>query len=167
MLAALFFFLLYRKANLALEQVSLAKTDIDVDTVVALLAELEDTGAAIIERLENKQAELEQLVELLDAKMLDIQMALESQSAYDVAHKLADQASTQGSGSDPRLDQQIAAGVPDSLAPTAETELAPKHALVLQKQTEGLSAVEIAQQTGLKLDEIRLILNLLQVQSKT
>ena len=42
-----------------------------------------------------------------------------------------------------------------------QAKLGDKHRLVLSGYKQGLSPIEIAQSTGLKLDEVRLILSLL------
>lgn len=155
MLAALLFFLLYRKAKFALEYWNNPANALTIDGVAVLLGELEATGEAIVERLEAKQREVDQLLKLLDAKLelLNVSLALKS------GHSASEQ----------RVETRA---LPGPVLLTAEedsniTGLGKKQQLVLHWQQQGLSPVEIAQKTQLKLDEVRLILSLLQSSAST
>ncbi len=136
-LAALLFFFLYRRAKLALEYWSNPANALTVDGVAVLIQELESAGDAIVERLESKQREVDQVLKLLDAKLELLQAAIALKNSPMV--------------------EQPEVGV----AASAETaDLGEKQKLVLHWRDQGLSAVEIARQTELKLDEVRLILRL-------
>lgn len=148
MLAALLFFLLYRKAKLALEYGSNSANALTVDGVAVLLGELEATGEAIVERLETKQREVDQLLKLLDAKLELLQVSLALKSGNDAPEQ--------------RVETRV---MPGPVLPTAEQEsnikgLGEKQQLVMHLRQQGLSPVEITQKTDLKLDEVRLILSL-------
>lgn len=149
MLAALFFFLLYRKTKLTMIQYSDQANDLTVDGVAVLVGELEAVGEIIVERLEAKQREAERLIQLLDAKIETAQMALAAKSAYT----MDDQGGVgQGAVVNPIENKSKQAA--------AAANTSKKHATVLEQRRQGLSPVEIAQRTNLKLDEVRLILDL-------
>lgn len=155
MLAALLFFFLYRKAKLALENRSNPADALTVDGVAVLLGELEAAGEAIVERLEAKQREVDQMLRLLDAKLELLQVGLAAKPGYDLLHHQAGKvASTAPALIEARLDT--------SNANEPEMRLGEKQELVLRWEQQGLSPVEIAQRTDLKLDEVRLILSLFQ-----
>ncbi|NLW16238.1 MAG: hypothetical protein GX033_01015 [Firmicutes bacterium] len=132
-LAALLFFLLYRRAKLALEYWSNPANALTVDGVAVLIEELESAGEIIVERLEVKQREVEQLLKLLDAKLELLQAALALREER------------------PEVKEEAAPGV---------QVLGEKQQQVLHWHQQGLTPVEIARQTDLKIDEVRLILSL-------
>lgn len=146
-LATLFLFLLYRQTKAALLQYVDGQEPLAVEEVAALLQELEDTGEAIVLRLEAKKQEIDNLTRLLDAKMEAIQMALLAQSSPNLSP-----------GSD--IISPSATAESKSAAPLA------KHNTIKQFVEQGFDPVQIARQTGLDLDEIRLIVNLLTAESK-
>lgn len=155
MLAALLFFLLYRKAKLALEYGSNPVDALTVDGIAVLLGELEATGEAIVERLEAKQREVDQLLKLLDTKLELLQVSLTLKSGHDAPEQRAEPTAA-----------------PSRALLTAEKErnitgLGEKQQLVMHWWQQGLSPVEIAQKTNLKLDEVRLMLSLLQSSAST
>lgn len=141
-LAALLFFLLYRRAKLALDYSNNPANVLTVDGVAALLSELEATGEIIVERLEGKQREVEQLLQLLDAKLELLQVALALKAGQEASEQV------------PNESESCLA------KPPAVAKLGEKQQSVLLWQQQGLTPVEIAQKTGCKLDEVRLILSL-------
>ena len=165
MLAALLFFLLYRKTKLTLEYRDNPANVLTVDGVAVLIGELEAAGEAIVDRLEAKQREVDQLIQLLDAKVELVQMALAAEAGYEqrFRNEKADANPVCLPEATPTLDSQEKSQeiIESEAAIEAQTKLGDKHMLVLGGYKQGLSPIEIAQKTGLKLDEVRLILNLL------
>ncbi len=140
-------FLLYRQARMALAERSEQDVLPPVEEVAALLHELQDAGETIIGRLEAKQEEAEGLLRLLDAKLNAVQMAMEAHATWqDTAsankHKVAE----------PQLPDKSQA---QTINPPSD-----KHLMVKSLHESGLDPVEIARQTGLRPDEVRLIISL-------
>lgn len=137
-LAALLFFFLYRRAKLSLEYWSNPANALTVDGVAVLIEELEAAGEVIVERLEAKQREVDQVLRLLDTKLELLQTALALKNGSLQQEQPEVSAATVAQGED----------------------LGEKQRLVLHWHQQGLNPVEIARQTELKLDEVRLILKL-------
>lgn len=147
-LATLLLFLLYRRAKLALEYSSNPAHALTVDGVAALLSELEATGEIIVERLEAKQREIDQLLQLLDAKLQLVQAALALKTGQETLE------------SDSKTNHDSAEQQQSVVEQKSSVFLGEKQRSVLHWQQQGLDPVGIARETGLKLDEVRLILNL-------
>lgn len=142
---SVFQYLLYRRARLALAERIEQDTLPPVEEVAALLHELQDTGEAIIGRLEAKQEEADALLHLLDAKLNAVQLAMEAHAAWQDSASTKSQVSKQPATVQSADDQK---------------QPSDKHLLVGSLHASGLNPVEIARQTGLKLDEVRLIISL-------
>lgn len=147
-LAALLFFLLYRRAKLALAYSSNPAHALTVDGVAALLSELEATGEIIVERLEVKQREIDQLLQLLDAKQQLLNASLALRAGQEML-----ECSSNSDGDSMRQRPPVA-------EQKLDIALGEKQQSVLHWQQQGLDPVGIARETGLKLDEVRLILSL-------
>lgn len=109
------------------------------EAVDSLLEQLEDAADLIIARLEAKQNEVEATIRLLDAKLEALQMALQSQFVRD-------EGPTVSSSSQKKDD--------------VGEDLLARHELVRTLAEAGVDAMTIAQRTGLRLDEVRLIISL-------
>jgi len=109
------------------------------EAVDSLLEQLEDAADLIIARLETKQNEVEATIRLLDAKLEALQMALQTQFARDESPTVSP-------------ISQKKDGIGD--------DLLARHELVRTLAEAGLDAMTIAQRTGLRLDEVRLIISL-------
>lgn len=143
---SLVLFILYQQARKALiNQQHDSPAVPPLEEVAALLQELEDAGELIIGRLEAKQAEAEALLKLLDAKLSALQLALKAQATYHESNSAA--------------IREVAAGGQSTAVPP----LADKHNLVRSLFESGLSPLQIAKETGIGLDEVRLVINLLKL----
>ncbi len=116
------------------------------EAVDSLLEQLEDAADLIIARLEVKQNEVEAMIRLLDAKLEALQLAMQTQSKRDE--------STTISPSSQKKDE-------------VSDDLLARHELVRTLAEAGLDAMTIAQRTGLRLDEVRLIISLCGHRGKT
>lgn len=117
------------------------------DQLASLVEQLEDAADAIIARLEVKQNEVEAMVRLLDAKLEALQMTMQAQSQKENMTIVASNKSEQSSKA-----------ADDSLG---------RHDLVRTLNEAGLDPLTISQRTGMRLDEVRLIINLHGCRSKS
>lgn len=115
------------------------------EAVDSLLEQLEDAADLIIARLEAKQHEVEAMVRLLDAKLEALQMAMQTQQ---------------------RREENTAVSLTSDKRDDVGDDALARHELVRTLAEAGLDAMTIAQRTGLRLDEVRLIISLCGHRSK-
>lgn len=144
LLAALFFFFLYRRARLALDLHNNLGDQLTTDSVVALLAEFESLGDAIIDRVELKQRELEQTIRLLDAKFEAVQVTLAATRASQIAPGVKE-----ANRPEPVPSLKSAKGGP-----------ALKYEEIFLLFEQGWEPLAIAEEKELKVDKVRLLHNL-------
>jgi hypothetical protein len=137
---------LYRRAVAMVQTASAEREQLPpIDEVAALLQELQDAGEAIIARMESKQAEIDGLLRLLDAKLDAVQLGLQATAATkQPAERKA------CSPEEPR---------------TLGNQKNERHEQVRILLGAGMDPLAISQKTGISLDEVRLIVSLLNSQA--
>lgn len=105
----------------------------------SLLGQLEDAADLVIARLEAKQNEVEAMIRLLDAKLEAVQMAMQTQA---------------------QREESVVPSRASRKNEDVSEDLLARHELVKTLLQVGLDPLTIAQRTGLRLDEVRLIISL-------
>lgn len=138
--------LLYRRAVLIARATPAEGGVPPIEEVAALLQELSDAGEAIIARLESKKAEIDAMLRVLDAKLESVQLVLQAQQAA--------------------VPPTAAVPAPAAARPSDLHDGGGRHDQVRALQQAGWDPLAIAQKTGLRLDEVRLIISLQQSHQK-
>ena len=148
LLLMLIMVLLYRRSTLAASVRTTGGELPPIEEVAALLEELEDAGKAIIDRMESKKAEVDAMLRLLDAKLDLLQLALQAKPVED-----SPMPATNRKQEDDRAREFAEAGG--------------RHEQIKALVAAGLDPLAIAQRTGMRLDEVRLVISLLASQCKS